>query len=429
MRSLLKSSMPFILVSNLVAQTPEITSWNLNTDGDLANYEYYEGRPEDGATAVNLNDSSEVKSVCYDDDNIYVRTDGLAGYTMGPFERNPNVPSSQDYTFEITRTPQEETGTKTSIPSTGVIGLASNGVVYYGYGDARSYSQAENDNVSNGDNVWFSDAWPAEGESMDATGGGHPTDRGAYHYHAIPFTLYSDAGTEHSPIIGYALDGFPIYGPFGYETALDDESSIIRMTSGYELRNISVRTTLPNGSTASSSGPAVSTEFPLGTYIEDYSFTGTGTLDEYNGRYCVTPEYPNGTYAYFLATDDLGEPAFPYILASEYYGQITQQAANQAGRATTPNGLTCYDGTITSIGSGDNIDIAIYPNPAKDRVKITSPKNIVKINLISSEGDKISTWAVNNKNYQFSTSDYSSGLYFVQVEYNDSTITYSLNIQ
>lgn len=152
-------------------------------------------------------------------------------------------------------------------------------------------------------------------------------------------------------------------------------------------------------------------------------------MDEYNGRYCVTPEYPNGTYAYFLATDDLGEPAFPYILASEYYGQITQQAANQAGRATTPNGLTCYDGTITSIGSGDNIDIAIYPNPAKDRVKITSPKNIVKINLISSEGDKISTWAVNNKNYQFSTSDYSSGLYFVQVEYNDSTITYSLNIQ
>ena len=48
-------------------------------------------------------------------------------------------------------------------------------------------------------------------------------------------------------------------------------------------------------------------EFPVGFFIEDYSFTKVNdpkTLDENNGRFCITPEYPNGTYAYFTTIDD-----------------------------------------------------------------------------------------------------------------------------
>ena len=52
-----------------------------------------------------------------------------------------------------------------------------------------------------------------------------------------------------------------------------------------------------------------------GVYIDDYYYeSGLGSLDEYNGRYCVTPEYPNGTYAYFMTIDDELEPVFPYVI-------------------------------------------------------------------------------------------------------------------
>ena len=40
--------------------------------------------------------------------------------------------------------------------------------------------------------------------------------------------------------------------------------------------------------------------------VEDHTFTGTETLDEHNGRFCRTPEFPNGVYAYFMTVDSLG---------------------------------------------------------------------------------------------------------------------------
>ena len=47
---------------------------------------------------------------------------------------------------------------------------------------------------------------------------------------------------------------------------------------------------------------------------------GTFDLDQYNGRTCKTPEYPSGTYAYFVTIDASGNPAFPYMLGKQYYG-------------------------------------------------------------------------------------------------------------
>ena len=41
--------------------------------------------------------------------------------------------------------------------------------------------------------------------------------------------------------------------------------------------------------------------FPEEFFVEDFEWsysTDDGILDENNGRFCVTPEYPNGTYAY-----------------------------------------------------------------------------------------------------------------------------------
>ena len=49
-----------------------------------------------------------------------------------------------------------------------------------------------------------------------------------------------------------------------------------------------------------------------GMFIEDYKFVGKGDLDEFNGRFCKTPEFPNGTYAYFLTVDASAEVAGPF---------------------------------------------------------------------------------------------------------------------
>ena len=61
-------------------------------------------------------------------------------------------------------------------------------------------------------------------------------------------------------------------------------------------------------------GPSTTT-YPLGTFIDDYTFNdGSGSLDKNNGSFCVTPEYPEGTYAYFTTVDSNGDPLFPYIV-------------------------------------------------------------------------------------------------------------------
>ena len=117
--------------------------------------------------------------------------------------------------------------------------------------------------------------------------------------------------TQHSPIIGYAYDGNPIYGPYGYSNPVDPTSSVQRLSSGYVLRG-----SRPNGPDTG--------KYPLGSFIDDYRWvpsvnSGKTELDENNGRFCVTPDYPDGTYAYFISVDNSDEPTFPYILGKNFY--------------------------------------------------------------------------------------------------------------
>ena len=118
--------------------------------------------------------------------------------------------------------------------------------------------------------------------------------------------------TRHSPIIGWAFDGHPIYGPYGYADRENKNpfNQYKQMVSSYKLRTN--RDALVQGLTDR-----------MGTYIEDYEYIeGSGDLDRYNGRYCVTPEFPNGVYAYFCAIDGTtGNPKFPYFIGPEFYSQ------------------------------------------------------------------------------------------------------------
>jgi uncharacterized protein (TIGR03437 family) len=206
-----------------------------------------------------------------------------------------------------------------------------------------------------GDGIWLRNAYFGEAQTFDLCTG-HQPGNGEYHYHANPICLraqFNDntevarkarAGTiyreksapwTHSPILGWAFDGYPIYGPYGYSDPSDATSSIKRLRPSFQLRNITDRSSLPDWAlplhsgvsqqlNSSQFGPPIGGQFPLGRYIEDFEYVaGLGDLDVYNGRFSVTPEFPQGTYAYYVTIDDTGAAAFPYILAGQFYGSVT----------------------------------------------------------------------------------------------------------
>jgi hypothetical protein len=61
--------------------------------------------------------------------------------------------------------------------------------------------------------------------------------------------------TSHSPIIGWAYDGNPIYGPYGYITKTG--GIVTQLKSGYISENKSNRPSL--------------TSFELGFFVEDFT--------------------------------------------------------------------------------------------------------------------------------------------------------------
>ncbi len=216
-----------------------------------------------------------------------------------------------------------------------------------------------------GDGIWARNAAFGELETFDLCNG-HQPQTGMYHHHINPVCLraqlndnvvavstgrqgtqYAEkaAGWTHSPILGWAFDGYPVYGPYGYSNAADPKSAIKRIQPGFRLRSITQRQSLPDWVltyettasqtlTAKQYGPDVNAKFPLGRYIEDYDYVaGAGDLDQYNGRFTVTPEYPNGTYAYFVTLGNDGAPVFPYIINVQYYGAASTGAVTVASDA------------------------------------------------------------------------------------------------
>ena len=129
-------------------------------------------------------------------------------------------------------------------------------------------------------------------------------------------TTYAELNpTRHSPIIGWAFDGHPIYGPYAYTDRENKNpyNELKQMISSYRIRQ--QRDALVGNDLANID--------KMGTYIEDYEYVeGLGDLDQYNGRFCVTPEYPTGVYAYFCTLDgSTGNPKFPYFIGPNYYSE------------------------------------------------------------------------------------------------------------
>lgn len=349
----------FLLVhtSSLFAQGPELTTWIQNLTGETG----YGGYP------------SNVQAVDYTATDVYVSCTCIPGYDIGPWAGNPNVPANQNFIFKLTRDPVPNTGTPIATPL-GHVGVLRNGVSIFNAKDAQSYNNM---------NVWHRDALVFEGPSFDDCLG-HPAGNGEYHHHVSPDCLYDHLNDEaHSPLIGFAFDGFPIYGAYGYANT-DGSGGIARMRTSYQLRTITERTTLPDGTVLQPSehGPAIDGAYPLGAFVEDYAYVpGSGDLDEHNGRFCVTPDYPQGLYCYFVTLNAQFSPAYPYILGPTYYGTVLPgNTGPQSGHHTIPGNAAVYDpnnpNAIAELPGA--LSLELYPVPASDVLTVRTEQALLE---------------------------------------------------
>lgn len=369
---------------------PCITNWMINTT-NIQGRHYVAGN----STPVQDNALANVQQVQYSDDWVYVHTNGIPAYITGPFlDGNPSIATSQNAIFRFPRVPVENTGTPTPTNG-GNIGNFINGVAMFDFRDGVAWNPNTNALCGGPGNPpcpggpggvqdWNRDAIPAERAGFDCAKG-HPA-MGNYHHHQNPSAfnlelvvisnvcdlyladgLYTIDSAQHSPLLGFAYDGFPIYGAYGFANA-DGTGGVVRMRSGYQLRSITERTTHADGTVVSTGAP-VNTTYPLGYFREDYEFLTHGEpfyLDEHNGRMCVTPEYPDGTYAYFCTVDVNWNSAYPYMVGPTFYGTVVAGEVPSITESVTTydpsNGVA--EETVKSKGVG------VYPNPTGDLIAV-----------------------------------------------------------
>jgi hypothetical protein len=384
------------------AQTnPAITSWLQNTTG-INGRHYVTGNSTPIVDAVQAN----VQSVQYNTTYAYVSATGIPAYITGPFQDgNPSLATAQNKIFRFPLSPTQNTGTVTATTG-GNIGVFKNGVALFDYRDGVAWNSTTNTLCGGPGNAtcpggptatqaWNRDAIPAERAGFDCAKA-HPA-MGNYHHHQNPSAfnldlvvtsnicdLYPSDGlyvinpSEHSPLLGFAYDGFPIYGAFSY-TNTNGTGAISRMKSSYQLKNQTIRT----------NGPAVNATYFNGYFREDYEYVAhlndATYLDTYNGRFCITPEYPNGIYCYFTTVDADHKSAYPYVVGPIFYGNVVASAVT-----SIPAGTSTYV-LANETFNLDKAKVTIYPNPAADFIAIQTEmvEKDLKIELIDGLGKLI----------------------------------------
>lgn len=214
----------------------------------------------------------------------FPNADILATQVTRELDPEPALTGSVIYVYD-------ETGQPTpSNPNFYQFGMAINGVEFHPMG-LKPWTNPDTDE----ENWEWQEAVVDEGNTFLDDYGAHVTSKGVYHYHGdIAGLAAEEDGLTHSKIYGFAADGFPIYYKYGYTDEGDSTSTIKELVSSYQLR--------------SGSRPGDGTDEPDGTYdgtyIQDYEYiNGLGDLDECNGRFGPTPEYPDGTYYYMITSD------------------------------------------------------------------------------------------------------------------------------
>lgn len=318
---------------------------------------------------------SDIQQVGFSRDWVYVQGNGLASHQMGPWGDEVgrifgNWPANQNYVRRFPRTPKP--ATVKVINGLGSLGLWVNGVALFNPLDGAYYDPASKREImgrpargGDGDiGLWVRNAVVVEQPTFDKSNA-HQPPNGEYHYHDNPTGLRAQLGDNiagdankgyredasrlhHSPILGWSNDGYPIYGPYAYADPKNPKSAVKRMVSGFVLRDGTNHTPdlrqtgrrsmakwaadlhkVKPALDESQWGPDAAGRFALGRYVEDFDFLGDlgktqgkdFDLDVHNGRFGVTPDFPQGTYAYFVTLNADGSPAFPYVVGRQWYGE------------------------------------------------------------------------------------------------------------
>ena len=359
---------------------PLLTTWFTNKVGVYARVYTNTAKRTSGQSRTTwpgqgTNVYADITEISYSTTSVYVHCSGLPSYVMGPWLAPGGGvgtlwPKNQATIQRFPRTPAIKGGTKTSVPA-GLSGMYVNGVAIFNPLDGKAWtgSALVNSQHFATNYFWHANAPVNESYNFDYAMG-HQPPNGVHHTHQNPLGLRYDLGdhvdydtstkeytestnavTAHSPILGWSLDGYPVYGPYGYSNPTNAASGVRRMVSGYILRDgtggadhvTNNLFTIPAwyaryrqdlgavySTNAPIARPATNSTYPLGVFAQDWLYqadlgrtqgvTTNFDLDVYNGRTCVTPDYTNGTYAYFVTLDSSSNSAYPYVFAFQYYG-------------------------------------------------------------------------------------------------------------
>jgi YHYH protein len=219
-----------------------------------------------------------------------IHSNGIPDHETGQFpsQGNPNVISEQRHEF---RMPLKPKPARQPVPANhAFFGVAVNGVPF----------EAGTAEFWNGDRAWNYEAKSGKINLGLDMNDAHVQPGGVYHYHGLPTGLITKLGGEDGTkmlLIGWAADGFPIYASYGHQNPKDATSPLIKVRSSYQLKNGK----RPGGSRSPSGDHD-------GTFTADYEYVAaSGDLDECNGRFGITPEYPQGIYHYHITAE------FPHL--------------------------------------------------------------------------------------------------------------------
>ena len=220
------------------------------------------------------------------DDKRIIDSNGWPDHAPGQFpnDHNPNTVAEVKHHYQM---PAEPEKARKSTP----IGMSPFGVIVNGVPLDPSAAEWWQDDRQSG---WQYEAQGGLDLGLDEHEA-HVQPDGTYHYHGLPAGVnVHDAADGHSAQLGWAADGFPIYGPKGYNDPLDAGQGVKELKPSWGLKE---------GERSGGPGGAYD-----GKFTQDWEYkVGSGDLDECNGRFAVTPEFPKGTYLYVLTQ------SFPYI--------------------------------------------------------------------------------------------------------------------
>ena len=227
-------------------------------------------------------------SITIEGESRVIRANGLPDHAMGKFPNahNPNSASAQNYLFRVPLHPK-------IAASPTPVGMQNFGIAINGVAFDPAAAEWWNRDRSSG---WQYEPMTGHLDLGVDENHAHVQPNGAYHYHGIPTGLLANikGANERMVLVGWAADGFPIYAPWGYSSPTNAQSALKPVKSSYRLK----QGTRPGGPGGNYDG----------TFVADFEYVaGAGNLDECNGRFGVTPEFPAGTYHYFLTAD------FPFI--------------------------------------------------------------------------------------------------------------------